>query len=50
MVFFIYGYEDIKRAVVLVIFGGEFKNFGGKYKVRGDFNVFICGDLGIVKF
>uniref|UniRef100_A0A7N6AL65 DNA replication licensing factor MCM2 n=1 Tax=Anabas testudineus TaxID=64144 RepID=A0A7N6AL65_ANATE len=45
----IYGYEDIKRALALSLFGGEPKNPGGKHKVRGDINVLLCGDPGTAK-
>jgi DNA replication licensing factor MCM2 len=45
----IYGHEDIKRAIALLLFGGEPKNPGGKHKLRGDINVLLCGDPGTAK-
>lgn len=45
----IYGHEDIKRAISLLLFGGEPKNPGGKHKLRGDINVLLCGDPGTAK-
>ncbi|CAF0725419.1 unnamed protein product [Brachionus calyciflorus] len=45
----IYGHEDIKRAISLLLFGGEAKNPGGKHKLRGDINVLLCGDPGTAK-
>lgn len=46
----IYGYIDIKIVVVLFFFGGVVKVIMGGYCVRGDINVLLFGDLGIVKF
>lgn len=45
----IYGHEDIKRGIALLLFGGEPKNPGGKHKLRGDINVLLCGDPGTAK-
>ena len=45
----IYGHEDIKRGISLLLFGGEPKNPGGKHKLRGDINVLLCGDPGTAK-
>jgi DNA replication licensing factor MCM2 len=45
----IYGHENIKRAISLLLFGGEPKNPGGKHKLRGDINVLLCGDPGTAK-
>uniref|UniRef100_A0A915IPV2 DNA replication licensing factor MCM2 n=1 Tax=Romanomermis culicivorax TaxID=13658 RepID=A0A915IPV2_ROMCU len=46
---FIYGHDDIKRALALALFGGEAKNPGQKHRVRGDINVLLCGDPGTAK-
>lgn len=45
----IYGHESIKRAIALLLFGGQPKNPGGKHKLRGDINVLLCGDPGTAK-
>ena len=45
----IYGYENIKRALALSLFGGESKNPGQKHRIRGDINVLLCGDPGTAK-
>ena len=45
----IYGHEDIKTALALSMFGGVFKNPGGKHKLRGDINVLLLGDPGTAK-
>jgi DNA replication licensing factor MCM2 len=45
----IYGHEQIKRGIALLLFGGEPKNPGGKHKLRGDINVLLCGDPGTAK-
>ena len=45
----IYGHEGIKRAIALLLFGGQPKNPGGKHKLRGDINVLLCGDPGTAK-
>merc|ERR1719186_938138 len=45
----VFGHDDIKRALVLALFGGVTKNPGDKHKVRGDLNVLMCGDPGTAK-
>ena len=45
----IFGHEDIKTALALAMFGGVFKNPGGKHKLRGDINVLLLGDPGTAK-
>ncbi|XP_078485741.1 DNA replication licensing factor mcm2 [Ciona intestinalis] len=45
----IYGYEYIKCAIALAMFGGVAKNPGGKHKIRGDINILVCGDPGTAK-
>lgn len=46
---FIYGHDDIKRALALGLFGGESKNPGQKHRIRGDINILLCGDPGTAK-
>ncbi|KAL0853942.1 hypothetical protein Bca101_059094 [Brassica carinata] len=45
----IYGHEDIKTAIALVMFGGQEKNIKGKHRLRGDINVLLLGDPGTAK-
>jgi replicative DNA helicase Mcm len=45
----IYGYEDIKRAVMFLLFGGVPKTLPDGIMVRGDINVLIIGDPGTAK-
>ena len=45
----IYGYEFIKKALALAMFGGEAKDVGGKHRIRGDINVLLLGDPGTAK-
>lgn len=42
----IYENEDVKRGILLQLFGGTNKTFekGGKPRYRGDINVLLCGD------
>ena len=43
----IYGYDHIKRALTLAMFGGVASE--GTHRVRGDINVLLLGDPGIAK-
>lgn len=45
----IYGYNFIKKALSLAMFGGMSKDVGGKHKIRGDINLLILGDPGTAK-
>lgn len=45
----IYGYEFIKKALCMAMFGGEAKDVGGKHRIRGDINVLLLGDPGTAK-
>lgn len=45
----IYGYEFIKKALALCMFGGEAKDIGGKHRIRGDINCLLLGDPGCAK-
>jgi len=44
----IYGHEEIKRAIMCLLFGGVTKDYGD-IKVRGDPNVLLIGDPGTAK-
>jgi len=44
----IYGHEEIKKAILCLLFGGVSKDYGD-IKVRGDPNVLLIGDPGTAK-
>ncbi|KAI8806476.1 MCM2/3/5 family-domain-containing protein [Cladochytrium replicatum] len=47
----IYGMEDVKKGVLLQLFGGanKFDGKSGSPKIRGDINVLLVGDPGVAK-
>jgi len=46
----IYGHEDIKLALAMVLFGGQAKEVPGtRHRIRGDINVLLLGDPGTAK-
>jgi DNA replication licensing factor MCM2 len=45
----IYGYEFIKKALAVAMFGGQAKDVNGKHRIRGDINVLLLGDPGTAK-
>lgn len=47
----IYELEDVKKGILLQLFGGTNKSFekGGSPKYRGDINVLLCGDPSTAK-
>jgi len=45
----IYGYEEIKKALVLQLFGGVKKVKGDGTQTRGDTHVLLVGDPGVAK-
>jgi replicative DNA helicase Mcm len=45
----IYGYEDIKEALVYLLFGGVPKQMADGITIRGDVNVLLIGDPGTAK-
>jgi len=45
----IYGMEDIKKALLLLLVGGVDKNMPDGMKIRGNMNILLMGDPGIAK-
>jgi replicative DNA helicase Mcm len=45
----IYGYEEIKLAIALQLFGGTPKKLADGSRIRGDIHILLVGDPGIAK-
>ncbi|KAJ3131084.1 Mcm2-7 hexameric complex component [Physocladia obscura] len=45
----IYGHEDVKKALLLLLVGGHPKTTGDGMKIRGDLNICLMGDPGVAK-
>ena len=45
----IYGYENIKEAIALLLFGGSSKVLPDGMKIRGESNILLVGDPGTAK-
>jgi DNA replication licensing factor MCM7 len=45
----IYGHDDVKKALLLLLVGGVTKAMGDGMKIRGDINVCLMGDPGVAK-
>jgi DNA replication licensing factor MCM7 len=45
----IYGMEDVKKALLLLMVGGSTVTMSDGMKIRGDLNVALIGDPGVAK-
>ncbi|KAI7865033.1 MCM2/3/5 family-domain-containing protein [Spinellus fusiger] len=45
----IYGHEDVKKSLLILLVGGVNKVIGDGMKIRGDINVCLMGDPGVAK-
>ncbi|KAG0367465.1 putative ATP dependent DNA helicase [Gamsiella multidivaricata] len=45
----IYGHEDVKKALLLLMIGAPTKIMGDGMKIRGDINICLMGDPGVAK-
>ncbi|KAI8592590.1 MCM2/3/5 family-domain-containing protein [Geranomyces variabilis] len=45
----IWGHDDVKKALLLLLVGGSTKTTGDGMRIRGDLNVCLMGDPGVAK-
>ena len=45
----IYGHEDVKKALLLLLVGASTKETKDQMKIRGDINICLMGDPGVAK-
>ena len=45
----IYGHEDVKRALLLLMVGAATREMNDGMKIRGDINICLMGDPGVAK-
>jgi DNA replication licensing factor MCM4 len=41
--------DDVKKGILLMLFGGVYKDLGSNGRIRGEINVLLCGDPGTAK-
>ncbi|KAI9683328.1 MAG: Mcm2-7 hexameric complex component [Trizodia sp. TS-e1964] len=45
----IFGHQDVKKALLLLLIGGVTKEMGDGMRIRGDINICLMGDPGVAK-
>lgn len=45
----IFGHEDVKKCLLLLLIGGVTKEMGDGMRIRGDINICLMGDPGVAK-
>ena len=45
----IFGHQDVKKALLLLLIGGVTKEMGDGLRIRGDLNICLMGDPGVAK-
>lgn len=45
----IFGHDDVKKALLMVLVGGVTKEVGDGMRIRGDINICLMGDPGVAK-
>ena len=45
----IYGHDDVKKCLLLLLIGGVTKEMGDGMRIRGDINICLMGDPGVAK-
>ncbi|KAH8154389.1 uncharacterized protein LAJ45_00916 [Morchella importuna] len=45
----IYGHDDVKKCLLLLLIGGATKEMGDGMRIRGDINICLMGDPGVAK-
>ncbi|MBA0583942.1 hypothetical protein Gorai_014778, partial [Gossypium raimondii] len=45
----IYGHEDVKKSLLLLLVGAPYRKLKGGMKIRGDLHIFLMGDPGVAK-
>ena len=45
----IFGHEDVKKALLLLLVGGGLREMEDGMKIRGDINICLMGDPGVAK-